>query len=314
MNHQPIFLEPVFKERVWGGEKLQKVFRYPITSQNTGECWGISAHPNGQCFVRDGELKGSTLGQLWEEKRFLFGDYQSDKFPLLTKIIDANDDLSVQVHPDDIYANEYENGELGKTECWYVIDCEEGAEIVLGHTAGSTSELIERVSQNQWNKLLKTVKVKPGDFFFVPSGTIHAIGKGILILETQQNSDTTYRVYDYDRKDENGQTRELHIEKAIEVISVPGEVTISDLEIVNESMIKLIESDYFSVYKILFKDSLKMNQNKAFCLVSVIEGKGELNGKSRCYSFEKGEHFILPYQFGEYELKGNAELIISYPE
>ena len=141
-----------------------------------------------------------SLGQLWNNHRELFGDIEG-LFPSSTKILDANRDLSVQVHPNDEYARINENGELGKTECWYVIDCKEGAEIIYGHHAKTKDELVEMVEQEEWDKLLQRVKVKPGDFFFVPSGTVHAIGEGILILETQQNSDTTYRLYDYNRRD-----------------------------------------------------------------------------------------------------------------
>lgn len=135
MNREPLFLEPVFQERIWGGTRLAEQFGYRIPSERTGECWAISAHPNGQTTVKNGPFQGKMLGELWDEHRELFGHFPSDRFPLLTKILDANDDLSVQVHPDDEYARTYENGELGKTECWYVIDCEEDAEIVFGHHA-----------------------------------------------------------------------------------------------------------------------------------------------------------------------------------
>lgn len=137
-------------------------------------------------------------------------------------MLDAAQDLSVQVHPNDEYANAHENGELGKTECWYIIDCQKDAEIIYGHHAKSKEELKAMIQLEKWDRLLRRVKVKPGDFFYVPSGTVHAIGKGILILETQQNSDTTYRLYDYDRKDAEGNLRELHLEKSIEVIDVPS--------------------------------------------------------------------------------------------
>ncbi|TPB32722.1 mannose-6-phosphate isomerase, partial [Burkholderia pseudomallei] len=152
---------------------------------------------------------------LWSNHKELFGNMPGDKFPLLTKILDANDNLSVQVHPDNEYAKENENGELGKTECWYIIDCDDDAEMIFGHNAKSKEELEYMISNNKWSDLLKRVKVNKGDFFYVPSGTIHALCKGTLVLETQQNSDTTYRVYDYDRVDSNGNKRELHVDKSI---------------------------------------------------------------------------------------------------
>ncbi len=194
MSREPIFLQPVFKERIWGGRALAETFGYEIPYDKTGECWAISAHPHGQSVVRDGVYAGFTLGQLWEQHRELFGNVSGDRFPLLTKILDANADLSVQVHPDDAYARVHERGELGKTECWYIIDCEEGAELIYGHHAQSKEEFRAWVEQGAWDQLLRRVKIHPGDFFFVPSGTIHALGAGTLVLETQQSSDTTYRL------------------------------------------------------------------------------------------------------------------------
>lgn len=151
------------------------------------------------------------LDELWATHPELFGHSSEPSFPLLTKILDAADDLSVQVHPDDVYGEKNE-GELGKTECWYIIHADEGSEIVYGHHAKSKSELKDMIDSGDWEHLLTRIPVQAGDFFFVPSGTVHAIGKGIIILETQQSSDTTYRVYDYDRKDDAGNTRELHIQ------------------------------------------------------------------------------------------------------
>lgn len=198
--NEPIFLAPVFQERIWGGRKLQDLFGYDIPNELTGECWAVSAHPNGQSIVKNGAYQGNTLGQLWSSHQELFHS-DSPVFPLLTKILDASDNLSVQVHPDDEYAGKNENGELGKTECWYIVDAEPGAEIIYGHEAQSKEQLVQMMNDAKWDDLLTKIKVKRGDFFYVPSGTIHALGKGIVVLETQQSSDTTYRVYDYDRKD-----------------------------------------------------------------------------------------------------------------
>lgn len=313
MLKQPLFFEPVFKERIWGGEQL-KSFGYEIPSTQTGECWAFAAHSNGQSVVKNGEYKGLTLGEIWENKRELFGNIDGDRFPLLTKILDAAQDLSVQVHPDDEYGLKHE-GDLGKTECWYIIDCEEGAEIIYGHTAKTREELATMIHEGKWDELLTKVPVKSGDFFFVPSGTVHAIGAGIVILETQQNSDTTYRVYDYDRRDNEGNLRELHIEQSIAVTTVPAvkpEIqpfvkTSGDMKITT-----FVESDYFTVHKWEIEGTAKLNQDLAFQLVSVIEGKGSLVQGEGKYDFKKGDHFLLPSGFGEYELEGNAELIVSH--
>jgi mannose-6-phosphate isomerase len=215
-----LFLEPVFKERIWGGKKLNTRFGYDLPYEKTGECWAISAHPNGSSIIKNGRFKGRTLRDVYEKDRELFNHLASPRFPLLTKILDANDDLSVQVHPSDDYALTYEK-DLGKTECWVVLEAEPGAKIIYGHNARTKEELRQMIESHRYNELLIEKEVKAGDFIYVPSGTIHALGKGLLILETQQSSDTTYRVYDYDRLDDQGKPRDLHIQKSIEVSTVP---------------------------------------------------------------------------------------------
>lgn len=316
MLKQPIFLSPVFQERIWGGTALRDQFGYDIPNERTGECWAISAHPNGPNVVREGEFEGKTLADLWNDHRELFGDYKGDQFPLLTKILDANKDLSVQVHPNDEYANINENGELGKTECWYVIDCKENAEIVYGHHAQSKEEFIQMVEEEQWDKLLRRVKIKPGDFFYVPSGTIHAICEGTLILETQQSSDTTYRVYDYDRKDKNGHTRELHLEKAIDVTTAPHVDQGSKPSITEKEDLKTttyVKDQYFSVYKWNINGKAALSQHQPFMLVSVLEGNGTLENGEHSSKLKKGDHFILPANFGEFIINGQIECIVSHP-
>ena len=191
---EPLFLDSPMHEKIWGGNRLKTEFGYDIPSEHTGEYWAISAHPNGVSYVKNGKYAGFHLAELYKDKPELFGHPKASVFPLLTKILDANDWLSVQVHPDDAYGMEHE-GELGKTECWYIIDAEEGAEIIYGHKAQTKEELAALIEAGDWDGLLSKTPVKKGDFFFVPSGTMHAIGPGILILETQQSSDTTYRVY-----------------------------------------------------------------------------------------------------------------------
>jgi mannose-6-phosphate isomerase len=314
MTKEPLFFEPVFKERIWGGDRL-KTFGYKLPSYQTGECWAFAAHPNGQSIVRDGRFKGYSLGQLWKDHRGLFGNIEGDRFPLLTKILDATQDLSVQVHPDDDYANEYEAGELGKTECWYIIDSEEGAEIVYGHNASTKDEFERMIQDERWNDLLRRVPIKPGDFFFVPSGTIHAIGKGTLILETQQNSDTTYRVYDYNRKDSDGKMRDLHVEQSIAVATIPSVVkeTKHDIDIKEGLKItRFVQSNYFTVSKWDLEGEVNLNQPHPFKLLSVITGEGKIYKKGSSYPFKKGDHILLPFDFGQFKLHGKAEFIISH--
>lgn len=312
---QPLFLEPVLKERIWGGTALKDKFGYHISSNSVGECWGISGHPNGESVVKNGSYKGKNIQEIWTNSPELFGNPNYPQFPILTKILDANDDLSVQVHPNDIYAREHENGELGKTECWYVIDCEEDAEIVYGHNVDSKEELIEKINKQEWDSLLNRIKIEPGNFFYVPSGTVHAICKGTLILEVQQSSDTTYRVYDYDRVDENGNTRELHLEKAIDVITIPNMNHEIKKDILNRpgyDIINFLKSDYFSVYKWDIKESFTCNQDKSFMACSVVNGAAELESATGKYELGVGEHFILPYNFGKFNIKGNIEIIMAH--
>ncbi|MEH7568515.1 mannose-6-phosphate isomerase, class I [Priestia megaterium] len=316
MKKAPIFLAPVFQERIWGGTELESQYGYSIPSAQTGECWAISAHPNGPNTVREGHYAGKTLGELWDEHPEIFGHFNSPRFPLLTKILDANDDLSIQVHPGDEYAQEFENGELGKTECWYILDCKEDATMIFGHRAQSKEEFIQLVNEGHWNDLLQRVKIKPGDFFYVPSGTLHALCEGTLVLETQQSSDTTYRVYDYNRLGQEGKLRELHLEKAIDVTNIPHtESHIEPISIQEKggTITTFLEEDYFSVYKWDIQSSLELLQTHHFTLGSVIEGNGTLWTEEGEFPLQKGDHFILPNSIETFTLTGQLEVIASHP-
>ncbi len=305
-----LFLKPIFKEMIWGGNKLRN-FGYDIPGDDTGECWAISAHPNGDCIVTNGEFEGKSLSGLWNEHRELFGNYESDRFPLLIKIIDAKDDLSIQVHPDDEYAGKNENGSLGKTECWYILDCEENTKIVIGHNAKDSNEVADMITNAKWNEFIREVPVHKGDFFQINPGTLHAIKGGTVILETQQNSDITYRVYDYDRL-QNGKPRQLHVKQSIDVIKAPfvenagNNLVISDL---GDCVIThLITCDCYSVEKLDIDGCISFDMEDPFMNVSVCEGCGKING----IDIKKGDHFIIPAGYGEYTLEGKMMLIRSY--
>lgn len=315
MYSEPLFLKPIFKDRIWGGTALQEKFHYDIPSETTGECWAISGHKNGPSIIKNGPLAGKSLQYAWDQHRELFGHEQGEQFPLLVKILDANTDLSVQVHPNDDYALIHEQGELGKTECWYVIDCDEGAELILGHYAKTKEELSSLIEEGQWEQLLKKVSIQPGDFFYVPSGTVHAIGKGTLILETQQSSDTTYRVYDYDRIDENGQKRELHIKESIQVMSVPHEdFNVKPITRQNEGLLekKLVGETYFTVFHGALHGEVEKETNGKFLLFSCISGDGEIKVDNKLFPFNKGSHFIIPSTVNEFKLSGKAQFIYSF--
>ena len=177
-----LFMDPVFKEAIWGGTKLRDVFDYEIPSDTTGECWAISGHANGMSRVAGGRFDGKTLGELWKEEPEIFGNYPGSQVPLLIKIIDAKNDLSIQVHPDDAYAGEHENGSLGKTECWYVLDCEPGTEIVIGHNAKDKAEVEKMIRNHEWSDFIRKVPVHKGDFFQINPGSGAGCSEGCSIF------------------------------------------------------------------------------------------------------------------------------------
>lgn len=305
-----LFLNPVFKEMIWGGRRLADQFGYEIPGDDTGECWGISAHPNGDDEIRDGIYAGKKLSELWDTHRELFGDLAGDRFPLLIKIIDAKDNLSIQVHPDDAYAAKYENGSFGKTECWYILDCPEDAELVVGHHAKTREELSSMIYGGQWDALIRKIPIQKGDFIQIDPGTVHAITTGCMILETQQNSDITYRVYDYDRLT-NGKPRELHVEKSIDVITVPAKSVDDSVKhyanLPENQWNELITCPYYSVFKLNVKGSFEKEQNDPFLNISILDGSGTLNGQP----VKKGDHLIVPAGYGTMKFEGDLELIAS---
>lgn len=312
---QPLFLEPIFKEMIWGGDELKKLFNYDIKSDRIGECFAISANKNYDCRIYTKQpsiYNNKTLGELWSETD-IFGKHErGDIFPLLTKLISAKEDLSIQVHPDDSYAMKNEAGSLGKNECWYIVDAKEGATIIIGHVARTREELEKYIERKDFLGLVREIPIKRGDFFYIPAGTIHAIKGGTVILETQQNSDITYRLYDYDRL-QNGKPRELHLKKSLDVIEVPSKKEYNQRKVIEtEDYIHtiLVSCDFFTVehFKINREISLKKED---FILASLIDGELSLEKDGIIYDIKKGEHFILPSKFGKFRLFGSGELIIS---
>ena len=304
-----ITLEPVFKEKIWGGRKLETEFGYQIPDGPVGECWAISAHPNGDCVITSGEYEGKTLSWLWDAHRELFGNAEGDVFPLLVKIIDAKDDLSIQVHPDDAYAAEHENGSLGKRECWYVLSAEEGGTIIVGQRARSREEFAQMVEEGRWGELLNEIPIKAGDFFQIDPGTVHAIKGGTVILESQQSSDVTYRVYDYDRKQDDGTLRPLHMQQALDVIDfdqVPP--TTGAVELGDEPVAELESNSCYTVELIRAAGPLTVPTPHDFTCVSVVEGEGTLNGMP----VKKGSHLLALSACEALELDGTMTLVISH--
>ena len=309
-NKELMFLEPVCTENIWGGSRLKEEFHYQNAGMHTGECWGISAHPNGDGTVKNGTLAGKKLSAVWKEYPHLFGNPKSERFPLMVKIIDAKEDLSVQVHPDDNYAGVHENGSYGKTECWYVLDCNEPGTLVVGHHAETKEELEAMIAEGRWEELLWEVPVHKGDFIQIDPGTVHAIKGGCLILETQQNSDITYRLYDYGRLS-SGKPRELHLHQSMDVITVPAKAPKDCIKhtgnLPKNQMCQLYECAYYTIFRLDIKGSYTMEQKYPFLLVSVLEGCGQADG----IPIKKGDHFILPFQYGTLEFTGNISLAVS---
>lgn len=301
-----LFLEPKCTANIWGGRRLHNEYGYDVPDEKTGECWGISAHPNAEGTVAGGRFAGMKLSKLWESHQEVF----DSRFPLLTKIIDAQDDLSIQVHPDDTYAYTHENGSFGKTECWYILDCPENASIVLGHHAQTRQEMEDMIRENRWSDFIREVPVKKGDLIQIDPGTVHAIKGGMLILETQQNSDITYRLYDYDRLS-NGKPRELHLQKSMDVIRVPAadpkDCVFETAGLEKNQLHQIYGCSYYRIFKLEVDGVAEFQQKYPFLLVTACEGEGTVNG---C-RVRKGMHFILPAAYGKVQVKGNLLLIAS---
>ena len=212
-----IRLEPIPLTKIWGGDKLSNMYNFPLT--NIGEIWGISAHKSNSNEIINGKFKGISFRELYINHREYFGHYPKDEFPLLFKVIDAKGDLSVQVHPDNDYASIHKNS-YGKDECWYILEAKNNSKIQIGHKARNRDELNNAIIKNSLEEMLEYHSVGEGDYYYIPSGKVHAICKNTTLLEVSQSCDITYRLYDYNRLD-NGKLRKLHVKNALDVISFP---------------------------------------------------------------------------------------------
>ena len=316
--HYPLKFDPLYKDYIWGGRKLESLGK-TLPETIVAESWEIASHPDGTGIVSNGEFKGQPLNKLViEHGPELLGSAiykdKNTKFPLLIKLIDANRDLSVQVHPDDNYAFIHENGELGKNEMWYVVDTEPGAKLVSGVKDGITKQDFKAAVKNGTiANCLNFIEVFPGDCINMPAGLIHAIGAGCLICEIQQNSNTTYRVFDYNRTDTAGNTRPLHIEKALDVIDFEAGEGGSTLGLtIAKNCVEqtfLVANNYFAVEKIDMDGSLIEDTNgERFHCYTVIKGSIKINGEK----IDMGYSCLIPGSVGSYAIEGTAVLIKSY--
>ena len=316
-------LEPAYKDYVWGGEKLKKEYGKNSPFEKTAESWELSCHKNGLTRISGGVFDGKTLAEAIESAKTDGFDILGKRcekfsdFPVLIKLIDANSSLSVQVHPDDDYAREKEGG-FGKTEVWYVVSAEEGAELIYGFKRDVTrEEVAEAIKKSELSPLLNSVPVKAGDVFFVPAGLLHAIGKGILICEIQQNSDTTYRVYDWGRVGTDGRARELHIEKALDVLKLCGETSrdfsprlISELDGVRN--FEIAECGYFKAALRRQKEKSSLSTSgESFFALTFLSGEGYIESDGERAHFKKGNGFFLPSMPADYKIVGGCEVIIT---
>lgn len=317
--NEPIFLSPVFKDYIWGGNKLKTLFGKDTPYEITAESWEVSTNKNGKSIVTNGIGKDKDLDELFNNKEIrsqIFGTktVNMEKFPLLIKFIDANSNLSVQVHPDDAYAFEKENGDKGKTEMWYIMECKEGAQIICGMREDVKQEELPTILKSEnVADYLNFVPVEQGDCIYIPSGTIHAILGDTLICEVQQNSDLTYRVYDWGRVGKDGKPRELHVDKAVDVVKAGSRPDIKKTATWREGEQNMICSDFFKTDKVIVKENLKDNScSETFYAMNVVKGSGSIEVNGKTYSLKLGDSFIIPACLGEYELCGNMELLKSY--
>lgn len=306
----PLKFRNIYFEKIWGGRDLD-LFRNNLPAGNIGESWDVACHPHGTSVVANGEWEGKRLDELIKEQghKILGSKVDLNWFPLLIKMINAKDKLSVQVHPDDEYGKAVE-GEMGKTEVWYVVEALEGANLVVGTKECSKEDFKKAIESGNFDEYMNKVNVKKGDVYFVKSGLVHAIGEGVIIAEIQQNSDTTYRVYDYNRG------RELHVEKALDVV---------DLNLRGEKSkgLTVRYQGYDKTYYCLGKDfSLELydikeklvekSDEERFYAFTCVEGKGGIVFKGEKIEVNKGDSFLIPATMGSYMLQGEMKLLKSY--
>lgn len=307
-------LKPAFKDYIWGGTRLRDEYGKDCDYDKVAESWELSCHKDGASVVDGGDFDGLTLAQYIEkEGRSVLGSNceRFENFPILIKLIDAKDNLSVQVHPDNEYAMRVE-GEYGKTEMWYVVDCDEGASLLYGFKKEiSKDEFAQRIADNTLLEVTNAVPVKKGDVFFIRSGTLHAIGKGILIAEIQQNSNTTYRIYDYGRVGKDGKSRELHVEKAkdVTVLGPAKAYPETPVEQYDGYTSKLLSKcEYFTTYRVDVESKAELEADiSSFNSILVLEGEPTVGG----IKTKKGDSVFISAGEGKYAVEGRCRFVLT---
>jgi mannose-6-phosphate isomerase len=318
----PFKFNPVFKDYIWGGRELEKLGK-KLPEGITAESWEISSHPDGTSTIANGEFKGQLLTEVIDRygKEIVGSELfkAAGKFPLLIKFIDANNKLSVQVHPSDEYAKEHENGELGKNEMWYILASKPGAKLVYGTRPGITKgDFAKSVEEDKIGECLNEVDVFPGDVLNIPAGLVHAIGEGIVLTEIQQNSNTTYRVFDYNRVDNKGNKRPLHIEKALDVIDFNlglNKAKTRGLDVrLNATSTKSykIANKYFSVE--VYGNIEENADGSKFHIYVFVDGAGEIHYNGGKIKVTRGDSILIPAALGKYTIEGRLALKTYVPD
>jgi len=311
----PFTFIPILKERIWGGTKLKNYLNKPISSEITGESWELSTVPNDVSVINNGIFKGKNLNELVDlypeeilgkevYKRF------GKQFPLLLKYLDAREDLSIQLHPNDELAKVRHNS-FGKTEMWYVMQADEKARLIVGFKEDSSKEkYLQKLESNDILSLLKEISVKKGDVFLLETGTIHAIGAGIVIAEIQQTSDVTYRIYDWDRVDANGNKRELHTELAIDAINYKTTSAKKEYESIENKSISVVDCPYFKTNIISLNDAILIDKTSdSFMVLMCTEGHFEFILEDQKYTYQTGDTVLIPAVLTSFLLKGTATVL-----
>ena len=302
-------LKPIIKQIIWGGERLGNEFNIGTKGEKQAEAWQLTCREDGDNEIVSGENKGKLLSEFLKDNPGAIGKKNSlSRFPLLIKLIDAKDDLSIQIHPDDEYASIHTT-DIGKTEMWYIVDCNEGAHLVYGLKEKYDRKTIEKaINEGNLESLVNYVPVHKGDVFFIPSNTVHAICKGILIAEIQQNSNITYRLYDYNRVGKDGKLRQLHIENGLDCIERFDENKITskkyDDVISDNPFFKVIVKDVDSKYVL-------KTTKESFVHIMLLSGTLELKDKKETLSVKKGDSIFVPADDGEITMIGQGKIIIS---
>ncbi|MFM9988496.1 type I phosphomannose isomerase catalytic subunit [Flavobacterium sp.] len=318
MKLYPLQFNPILKERIWGGTKLETLLNKPISSEIIGESWEITTVGDDISIISNGYLKGKSLQELIntfpiEILGIKVYEVFGKQFPLLFKYLDAKENLSIQVHPNDVLAKERHNS-FGKTEMWYVIQADPSAKLIVGLKKKSLpEEFLESLESKTLLNLLDTKSVKEGDVFFLNTGTVHAIGAGTVIAEIQQTSDITYRVFDFDRIDKNGNTRELHLDLALDAINYNVVKTKQEYKKTENCSNEVVSCEYFTTNIIPLNGKMNIKKNNdSFRVYMCTKGDFKLYYKKEIFTYKMGDTLLLPAQITSYELIGKAILLEIY--